>query len=133
MTALKATSLPSTRALGAAGEQLAAAHLVAQGYRIVGTNLRFEGGELDVIAWDGGVLCFVEVRSRASALLGHPLETIDSNKQRRIARAAAAWLAANPQTGPCRFDAVGIVMGHAKPHQPQITLVRGAFVPTKVY
>lgn len=91
--------------------------------------MRVQGGEIDIIAQDGDVLCFIEVRSRTSAAQGHPLETIDAGKQQRIARAAAIWLADHPHPGPCRFDAVGIV---TEP-QPDVVLVRGAFVPTRVY
>jgi len=98
----------------------------------VGRNVRVPGGELDVIAQEGEVLCFIEVRSRTCADFGHPLETIDAPKQRRIARAAAAYLSAHPHGGPCRFDAVGVLWG-PEGAAPSVTLVRGAFVPTRVY
>ena len=54
----------STTERGARAEQLAVARLEREGYRIVRRNFRAPGGEIDIIAWDGDVLCFVEVRSR---------------------------------------------------------------------
>lgn len=116
-------------AQGAACEALAWQHLRALGYVLVGRQVRVKGGEIDIIARDGEVLCFIEVRSRTTAAFGHPLETIDAGKQQRIARAAACYLADHPHAGPCRFDAVGIVMGST----PEVTLVAGAFVPTRVF
>jgi putative endonuclease len=124
--------VPSKRELGAACEALACQHLEAQGYAMVARNVSVPGGELDIIAHDGEVLCFIEVRGRVCADFGHPLETIDALKQKRIARAAAAYLSAHPHAGPCRFDAVGVLWG-AGDAPPTLTLVRGAFVPTRIY
>ena len=63
----------------------------------------------------------VEVRSRASAERGSPLETVGAAKQRRIAQVAAHYLAARaPRAAAIRFDVVGIVGA-------EITLVRDAF------
>lgn len=98
----------------------------------MGQHVRVKGGEIDLIAFDDHVLCFIEVRSRTTAQFGHPLETIDAAKQRQVAKAAAVWLRDHPHSGPCRFDAVGIVVGDGQT-PPDITLVRGAFVPTRVF
>lgn len=75
---------------------------------------------------DGAVLVFVEVRSRASDDLGTPVETVNARKQRRVARAAQAWLLANPayQGRAMRFDVVGITWD-AEP--PRIEHVIDAF------
>jgi putative endonuclease len=114
----------STRQRGQASEGLAARYLEAQGYRIVATNFRAAGGEVDLIAFDGDVLCFVEVRSRASTELGDPLETIDRRKVRRITMAAREYIGTVPRPWPeMRFDAVGIVLVDP----PRIELVRDAF------
>lgn len=115
---------PVTTVVGARAEQLAVEHLEAQGYRVLARNHRGDGGEVDVIAWDGPVLCFVEVRARATTDFGDPLETIDRRKIARVARAARHFL--NTWRGPwppMRFDAVGIVLGSP----PTIRLVRAAF------
>ena len=117
-------ALPTTRSRGQEAESLAARHLESIGYRVVERNFRTKSGEVDLIAWDGDVLCFVEVRSRATDELGHPLETIGRDKVRRVVRAAREYLTTIDGPWPeMRFDAVGIVMSTP----PAVTLVRGAF------
>ena len=109
---------------GAYGEDLAASYLTGQGYRVVARNLRFVGGEIDLIAFDADVLCFVEVRSRANLNHGHPLETVGPAKIRRIVLAASQYLADLPEPWPeTRFDVLGIVLSDP----PAYTLVREAF------
>jgi putative endonuclease len=115
---------PSTTSRGALAEGLAVRYLTDAGYRLVARNVRCRGGELDIVAWDGEVLCFVEVRSLARTDHGDPLETITPLKIRRIVRAARDYISTLPHPWPVmRFDAVGIVM--AEP--PRIQLVREAF------
>jgi len=79
--------------LGAEGEKIAARHLAAKGYRIVARNYRFHRNEIDIIAFDGEALCFIEVKTRASLGKGHPAESVTRSKQKEIARAAAGYLA----------------------------------------
>ncbi len=111
-------------ARGARAEALAADYLEAQGYRLVAKNHRCPGGEVDLIGFDGAVLCFVEVRSRTGVERGHPLETIDGRKIHRVVKAARDYLGTLSGPWPeMRFDALGIVL--ADP--PAFTLVRGAF------
>ncbi len=117
-------SASTTTARGSSSEALALDYLTAQGYRLVKKNHRAKGGEVDLIAYDGEVLCFIEVRSKATEEFGSPLETIDGRKQSRVIRAARDFLTTLPPPWPpMRFDAVGIVLGEP----PRITLVRNAF------
>ena len=111
-------------ARGRAAEEIACRLLASRGYRILARNVRLAGSEIDIIAKQDSSIVFVEVRSRSSRSRGGPLETIGWEKQRRIARAAAAYLARVGWTGPARFDVVGVdwVEGHALP-----TIVRNAF------
>jgi putative endonuclease len=114
----------STTVRGARGEQLAVEHLERHGYRILERNYRCRGGEIDVVAEEQGVLCFVEVRSCASDAFGGPLSTVRTRKQQRIIRAARHYLT----TRRCldrevRFDVVGITYAP----ELRIELVRGAF------
>ena len=115
---------PKAHEIGAEAEQLARVYLHSQGYRILHSNYACKGGEIDCIAMDGSVLCFVEVRARATDAHGHPLETIGAQKQRRIIRAAGsfmeAWTGAWPEL---RFDALGILLGR----EPEYVLVKEAF------
>jgi len=77
---------------GQRAEQLAAEFLERAGYRILERNYRCRLGEIDLVAEDKGVLCFVEVRSLASTQHGHPLETIDHAKRARLIRAVRHYL-----------------------------------------
>ncbi|NTW52000.1 MAG: YraN family protein [Chlorobiaceae bacterium] len=99
--------------LGTEGEKLAARHLAGKGYRIVARNFRFHRNEIDIIAHDGKVLCFIEVKTRASLDKGHPAEAVTLRKQQEIARAASGYLAGqkNPWID-CRFDVVTILAKH---------------------
>jgi putative endonuclease len=94
---------------GSRGEARATALLVRKGYRIVERNFRCKTGELDIVARDGDVLCFVEVRSRNDAEHGHAAEMIDRRKQLQVTRVANVYLAARqPQFECARFDVVAI-------------------------
>jgi putative endonuclease len=110
------TDPESTRIRGRRAEDVAAAHLQAHGLVIVARNVTLAGAEIDLIArWvdsnDSPTIVFVEVRSRAHPDLGHPLETIGPQKQRRITRAATAWLVREGlwERVAVRFDAIAIV------------------------
>ena len=83
-------------ALGRAAEAAAARFLERQGCRILTTNFRAKGGELDLVAEDGAVLAIVEVRYRASDRYGGAAASITHAKRARIVRAARLLLATNP-------------------------------------
>lgn len=94
---------------GRVAEDAAASWLEAQGYRIVERNHRNAAGELDVVAEDGETLCFVEVKARTDTLFGPALAAVGPRKRRRIARAAALYLALRGGPTPaCRFDVLAM-------------------------
>jgi ribonuclease HII len=96
---------PARPSLGREAENLAAAYLEARGYDIVARNQRTGGGELDLVAQDGEVLVFVEVKARSMDLFGNAAEAVDTRKQKRLIAAAQAYLAENCASLPvCRFD-----------------------------
>jgi putative endonuclease len=98
-----------SRALGAEAEARAAEFLQRKGHRIVARNWCCRGGEIDLVCDDKGTLVFVEVRARASARHGAPVETVGDIKRRRLVRAAAQYLAARGDANvACRFDVVAI-------------------------
>lgn len=101
---------PSTRETGNRGEDLVCAELVERGFRVLARNVRERFAEIDIVAEDGDTLCFVEVRTRHNATLGHPAETVGPSKQRGIRRAAEAYLARN-RIGPraVRFDVATVL------------------------
>jgi len=80
-----------------AAERQAVWHYRLRGYKILGTNVWAGGNELDVIVRRGRRLVFVEVKSKGGSGLGDPLEMVGPEKQRRIRRAAEAWLAMHPE------------------------------------
>lgn len=80
------------RELGIAGENEAAGYLLSIGYTIVERNYRTRLGECDIIAYDGPVLVFTEVKARSSDRLGLPCEAVTKRKQRNISQMALVYL-----------------------------------------
>ena len=91
---------------GDRAEALAAKFLERQGLQVVERNYRCRHGEIDLVARDGATLVFVEVRLRSNAAFGNAADSITTAKQRRLAAAAALYLAAGRADQACRFDAV---------------------------
>jgi len=97
-------------AVGAYGERVAAAHLVAVGMVILERNWRCAVGELDIVARDGDTLVFCEVKTRTSTDFGSPLEAVTARKAARLRRLAAAWLHERGLHVPdIRIDLVGVL------------------------
>ena len=101
-------SIANRRALGIAGEERAAAHLAARGYRILARNARAGRVELDLVAMRGRLLVVAEVKTRRSRSAGAPEEAVDFRKRERLVQGAAAWLAEHPRArvAQVRFDVV---------------------------
>jgi putative endonuclease len=99
---------PSTSAAGRAAERRALWYYRLRGYRILDTNAWSGGNELDIVVRRGRRLAFVEVKAKGGGRLGDPLEMVTAEKQRRLRRAAEAWLAAHPEAAAleARFDVV---------------------------
>jgi putative endonuclease len=121
--------------LGERGEALAINHLERLGYRIVAANFSLPIGrntrdaivnaEIDLVAYDGAILCFVEVKTRATAEFALPQTNVDLRKRRQIARAARGYRRMMGLTAaPFRYDVVTVV---AKPDDvnPRIELLKG--------
>ena len=91
-------------------EQRARRHYRLRGYRILGTNVWTGGYELDLVVRRGRRLAFVEVKAKSGHRLGDPLEMVTEEKQRRVRRAAEAWLASHPECAglEARFDVVAV-------------------------
>lgn len=98
---------------GAAAEAAACDYLVEHGLRIVARNVRYQVGELDIVAADGALLVFVEVRRRANGYFGGAKASIGGDKRRRLVRAAQVYLLQHHgQRWPaCRFDVVAFESG----------------------
>jgi putative endonuclease len=112
----------SRAAAGAQAEALAAAFLGARGLVIVARNYRTRRGEIDLIARDGRMLVFVEVRKRTSAAFGGAAASITAAKRQRLLKAARHYISRQRALPQCRFDALLI---EGKP--PRIEWLRNAF------
>lgn len=116
---------PHARARGRVGEDDAVRWLESQGYRVLERNVSNHAGEIDLVAWEGETLCFLEIKARATDAYGAAIAAVDARKQRRISRAAALYVAIRGHhQRPCRFDVLGLdwVAGGWR-----YTLVRDAF------
>ena len=121
--------------LGALGESYAAAYLTQLGYRLVAANFTLPVGrnlrgavitaEIDLLAYDNDVLCFVEVKTRASDWFAPPQVNVDLRKRRQVSRAARAYrqmLGITDQ--PYRYDVITVIPNELDPSTPQIELLR---------
>jgi putative endonuclease len=88
-------------------------------------NWRCADGELDIVAVDGDVLVFVEVKTRSTLAFGDPAEAVDRAKSARLRRLAVRWLAAHPEQWwpEVRFDVVAVV--RLAPGGPSVRHLRG--------
>lgn len=96
--------------LGRTAEQLVADRLTAEGFRVLGRNVRIGRLELDIIAERAGLIVFCEVRARAHDRFVAPAATMDVRKVARVRSAAAQWLRRErPQRMDVRFDVAAVV------------------------
>lgn len=110
---------------GKLGEDIAVKFLSGKGYRILKRNYRFGHGEIDIIAMDGDVLVFVEVRTKFSEDFGTPEDTVTMKKRDQLKKIASAFLQTNDvKFSECRFDFIGIMFKGGK---PRINHIENAF------
>jgi len=97
---------------GAAAEEAAARYLSSLGYQVLERNWRCRSGEIDLIARDGEVLVFVEVRSRRTgSRFGAAVEAVTPRKIRQVRGVAGVYLSFHPHVaGPVRFDVVAVTL-----------------------
>ena len=95
--------------VGKFGESCAAAYLLSIDYRIAERNYRCEHGELDIIAYDGDTLVFVEVKTRRTRRFGEPCEAVGIKKQRTIYDCATRYTVDNETECEVRFDVVEVI------------------------
>ena len=134
----KAPELAPHVELGRRGERLAAEHLRARGFELVASNFKLNVGrnrrgavvqnEIDLVAYEGHVLCFVEVKTRASDWFAAPEANVDLRKQRQVTRAARAYLRLlGLQNAPRRYDVVTVILppeAEGRRPAPRVQLLR---------
>ena len=109
---------------GRKSEILGIDYVRSLGYRVVASAYRTRDGEVDIIAWDGDVLVFIEVKSRSA--FSFPEDSVGHRKRQRIIRAAKTYIAKRRlHEKPCRFDILAIT--RARGSEPEFRLLRDAF------
>ena len=107
--------------LGRKGERFACRHLLRKGFDILARRWRGRSGELDLVAFEGELLVFLEVKTRTSAQYGDPWEFVDVNKQMILRRTAEEFISTyDLEQYAYRFDIVSVV-------GREVTLYRNAF------
>ncbi len=110
---------------GLRGENIALDYLRNEGYIIIERNYRCYLGEIDIIAKDGNILVFVEVKSRRSCKFGMPQEAVGTKKQKKISMIAMFYLhEKNLSDVNARFDIVAVYIDSGAPF---VELIRDAF------
>ncbi len=119
---------PAHQVTGRAGEEDAYFYLREHGYVMVARNYRVPQakGELDLIGWDGDVLCFIEVKTRTTRDVKPAEAAVDAAKQRDIATVARYYLKKVAADPTWRFDVVSVYRETANA-SPEITLFKNAF------
>src|SRR4029079_15737288 len=121
-----------TSSLGLLGESYAAAYIEQLGYRLVAANFTLPVGrnrrgaiinaEIDLIAYDGDTLCFVEVTTRSSDWFSPPAVNVDLRKRPQITRAARVYRQMlGIKNDPHRYDVVTVIIDDDS--TPQIELL----------
>lgn len=119
---------------GRAGEELAAEFIIANGGRLVLANFKVPigrnskgvqvSGEIDLVAFDGETLSFVEVKTRRSSGFGGPLAAVDLRKQRQIIRTARIYRNIfRIRDVKYRFDVITVLL--EKNREPEIEWIKG--------
>ncbi len=120
-------------AIGARGEKIAAHYIGAEGGKVLYRNYRGpKGGEIDIIARDRNVLCFIEVKTRTYASKhSRPLDAVDMNKRRYMVKGAHAWLNLLLKVSPVwRYDVIEVVLKEGE--KPILNWVKQAFTEDQV-
>lgn len=98
---------------GMQGEALVARYLRERGYQLAAHGYRSRYGEIDLIAWDGDVLCFVEVKTRTNLDMALPREYVTPQKQNKLRKTARMYLAEKRLDCPARFDVAEVYAEHS--------------------
>jgi putative endonuclease len=94
--------------IGTDGEDLAAAFLIEQGFKVLERNYRYKKSEIDLIVSRGNWLIFVEVKTRTSTAFGFPEEFVDYNKKLKILEGALEYMYVKDWQGNVRYDIVAV-------------------------
>lgn len=119
--------MSTTREAGDRGEAMAAEYLRENGYEILASQFRCRFGEIDLIAWDGDTLCFVEVKTRTNTQMGLPREYVTGKKRERIRKTALFYLSSHDLDCPARFDVAEVYAAAPGDPNARIEYLEDAF------
>lgn len=102
--------MSNNKATGSKGEEIAATYLVKNGYSVVERNWRFRHWEVDIIAFRGRLLHFLEVKTRYSLRYGRPEESITREKMMCLRNAAEEYQYLHPEYPYVQFDVIAITI-----------------------
>ncbi len=126
-------SVPEHLATGRQGELAALFYLRRRGYTVVARDWKSARvpGDIDLIAWDGDTVCFVEVKTRTTRDVSTAEAAVDSHKRRTLRRLAEHYLRQLPEDTPSRFDVLSIYYagapGTRRERAPAIDFFAAAF------
>jgi putative endonuclease len=125
---LPADDKPSHQRTGQRGEEDAYFYLRKLGYTMAARNFRSPRcrGEIDLIGWDGDVLCFIEVKTRTTLEVKPGQAAVDRHKRRELAAVAQEYLRGLPPSCQWRLDIVSVYYDKSKTSQPLIEVFRNA-------
>lgn len=117
----------TNKKIGSEGENLAATHLKSLGYEILGRNVRIKHDEIDILAKDGNMLVFVEVKTRVSDSYGVPEDFVNYQKEQHMIRFAENYIYENDWRGESRFDIIAV---HFQGRNTVLRHIEDAFYPS---
>jgi len=120
-------SQPPHLELGRRGEELAADWLESKDIRVLERNYHFEKAEVDIIAYNGKQIIFVEVKTRTDNRFSEPEDAVNTEKKKSLIKVAGAWLYERKMEGaPVRFDIISVLLKPGSP-KPVFNHFEGAF------
>lgn len=107
--------------LGRRGEDLAASHFRGMGWEVLERNYRTRLGEIDLVCRDHDTIVFVEVKTRTSADIARPDQSVTQRKQAKLRRLVEEYLVKhNLESSDVRFDVLGVTLGGRRPEYEHI-------------
>jgi len=115
--------MKDSNARGIRGENAAALYMEKSGFVLLERNYRRTGCEVDIIAMEGDVLVFTEVKARSSTFGGYGREAVDYRKQQRIIKGALYYIVEHKIEDKCgRFDVAEVDLNTGR-----VEYIRNAF------
>ena len=125
----RTSSLPAHLTVGIEGEDAVLFYLQRKGYTVVARRWSSGDvpGDVDLIAWDGPMLCFIEVKTRTAHDLTPAETAVDEHKRNVLRRLARRYVRQLPQmtAPPVRFDVVSVYL--VPQREPEFQHFEGSF------